>query len=146
MLQLRGEDDLHAWLIAKRRREPAGGGSQSCCVGVAAGRRPSCCGSCSSLHVLRAPLGRDRRQQLLASLLDSRARCSGRLVHQKELGIDQYFDALTSGSLKFSLFAFYREISEKAMAPHSSALAWKIPWTEEPGRLQSVGSLRVGHD
>ena len=35
---------------------------------------------------------------------------------------------------------------EKAMAPHSSALAWKIPWTEEPGRLQSMGSLRVGHD
>ena len=33
---------------------------------------------------------------------------------------------------------------EKAMAPHSSTLAWKIPWTEEPGRLQSVGSLRVG--
>ena len=31
------------------------------------------------------------------------------------------------------------------MAPHSSILAWKIPWTEEPGRLQSVGSLRVGH-
>ena len=33
--------------------------------------------------------------------------------------------------------------SEKAMAPHSSTLAWKIPWTEEPGRLQSMGSLRV---
>jgi len=32
------------------------------------------------------------------------------------------------------------------MAPHSSTLAWKIPWTEEPGRLQSMGSLRVGHD
>ena len=32
------------------------------------------------------------------------------------------------------------------MAPHSSTLAWKIPWTEEPGRLQSVGSLRVGYD
>ena len=32
------------------------------------------------------------------------------------------------------------------MAPHSSTLAWKIPWTEEPGRLQSTGSLRVGHD
>ena len=30
------------------------------------------------------------------------------------------------------------------MAPHSSTLAWKIPWTEEPGRLQSMGSLRVG--
>ena len=35
---------------------------------------------------------------------------------------------------------------EKAMAPHSSTLAWKIPWIEEPGRLQSMGSLRVGLD
>ena len=35
--------------------------------------------------------------------------------------------------------------SEKAMAPYSSTLAWKIPWTEEPGGLQSMGSLRVGH-
>ena len=35
---------------------------------------------------------------------------------------------------------------EKAMAPHSSTLAWKIPWMEEPGGLQSVGSLRVGYD
>ena len=35
---------------------------------------------------------------------------------------------------------------EKAVALHSSTLAWKIPWTEEPGRLQSIGSLRVGHD
>ena len=32
------------------------------------------------------------------------------------------------------------------LAPHSSTLAWKIPWTEEPGRLQSIGSLKVGHD
>ena len=37
-------------------------------------------------------------------------------------------------------------LAEKATAPHSSTLAWKIPWTEEPGRLQSMGSLRVGHD
>ena len=35
---------------------------------------------------------------------------------------------------------------EKAMAPHSSTLAWKIPWTEEPGGLQSMRSLRVGHN
>ena len=34
----------------------------------------------------------------------------------------------------------------KTMASHSSTLAWKIPWTEEPGRLQSMGSLRVGYD
>ena len=37
-------------------------------------------------------------------------------------------------------------VSEKAMAPHSSTLAWKIPWMEEPDGLQSMGSLRVGHD
>ena len=35
---------------------------------------------------------------------------------------------------------------EEEMAPHSSTLAWKIPWTEEPGRLRSMGSQRVGHD
>ena len=35
---------------------------------------------------------------------------------------------------------------EKAMAPHPSTLAWKISWTEEPGGLQPMGSLRVGHD
>ena len=35
---------------------------------------------------------------------------------------------------------------EKEMATHSSTLAWKTPWTEEPGRLQSLGSQRVGHD
>ena len=35
---------------------------------------------------------------------------------------------------------------EKEMAIHSSTIAWKIPWTEEPGRLQSMGPQRVGHD
>ena len=35
---------------------------------------------------------------------------------------------------------------EKEMATHSSTLAWKIPWIQEPGRLQSVGPQRVGHD
>ena len=39
-----------------------------------------------------------------------------------------------------------RAPTEKAMAPHSSTLAWKIPWTEEPGGLQCMGSLRVEHD
>ena len=39
-----------------------------------------------------------------------------------------------------------RDPMEKAMAPHSSTLAWKMPWMEEPGRLQSMGSLRVRHD
>ena len=35
---------------------------------------------------------------------------------------------------------------KKGMATHTSVLAWRIPWTEEPGRLQSMGSQRVGHD
>ena len=39
-----------------------------------------------------------------------------------------------------------KELTEGSMAPHSSTLAWKIPWTEEPGGLQSMGSLRVRHD
>ena len=38
------------------------------------------------------------------------------------------------------------DLLEKEIATHSRILAWKIPWTEEPGRLQSTGSQRVGHD
>ena len=53
-----------------------------------------------------------------------------------------------------SMYKYYRLfvcglleiVSDKAMAPHSSTLAWKIPWTEEPDRLQSMGSLRVRHN
>ena len=40
----------------------------------------------------------------------------------------------------------WEDLLEKEMATHSSILAWKIPWTEEPGRLESLGSQRVGHD
>ena len=47
----------------------------------------------------------------------------------------------------FRAFGHSQQVeTEKAVASHSSNLAWKIPWTEEPGRLQSMGSLRVGHD
>ena len=50
------------------------------------------------------------------------------------------------GQRWISLFKYaYYHISEKALAPHSSTLAWKLPWTEEPGGLQSMGSLGVGH-
>ena len=58
-----------------------------------------------------------------------------------------FIHVFTSGRIS-SLYIYYvvHYISEKAMATHSSTLAWKIPWTEEPGRLQSMGSLRVGHD
>ena len=40
----------------------------------------------------------------------------------------------------------WEDLLEQAMATHSSILAWKIPWMEQPGRLQSMGLLRVGHD
>ena len=55
-----------------------------------------------------------------------------------------------TGKIAFLLYCFLdvfcNQKSEKSMAPHSSTLAWKIPWMEEPGGLQSMGSLRVGHD
>jgi len=57
---------------------------------------------------------------------------------------------LTRNAGKFKLLGktiFNLELTVfRAMAPHSSTLAWKIPWTEEPGGLQSVGSHIVGHD
>ena len=40
----------------------------------------------------------------------------------------------------------WEDLLEKEMVTHSSILAWKIPWTEKPGRLQAMGSQRVGHD
>ena len=43
-------------------------------------------------------------------------------------------------------FLGWEDLLEKEMATHSGILAWKIPWMEEPGRLQSMGSQRVGHD
>ena len=45
-----------------------------------------------------------------------------------------------------SINSLLNHLLEKAMAPHSSTLAWKIPWAEEPGGLQSMESQRVGHD
>ena len=47
---------------------------------------------------------------------------------------------------KWQMILLFHLYMEKAMAPHSSTLAWKIPWTEEPGRLWSMGWLRVGHN
>ena len=48
--------------------------------------------------------------------------------------------------MTFEILVMSRVALEKAMATHSSTLAWKIPWTEEPGRLQSMGLLQVGCD
>ena len=54
-----------------------------------------------------------------------------------------HFDSLLNCTKLFHIVS--ESPAPGAMAPHSSPLAWKIPWTEEPGRLQSMGSLRVGH-
>ena len=48
--------------------------------------------------------------------------------------------------IKIAPIIFIAVQMEKAMAPHSSTLAWKIPWMKDPGRLQSIGSLRAGHE
>ena len=58
------------------------------------------------------------------------------------------FSSITFALCIFRLYYYTPNIQdlEKAMATHSSTLAWKIPWMEEPGRLQSMGSLGVGHD
>ena len=48
--------------------------------------------------------------------------------------------------LQKAIWGHLEKLEEKAMAPHSNTLAWKIPWTEEPGGLPSMGSHRVGHE
>ena len=54
--------------------------------------------------------------------------------------------AFSPGPPSSFLSFLQHHVPEKAMAPHSSTLAWKIPWMEEPGGLQSMGSLRVGRN
>ena len=53
---------------------------------------------------------------------------------------------ITEKATEFQKSIYFCFIGEKAMATHSSTLAWKTPWTEEPGRLQSMESRRVRHD
>ena len=64
------------------------------------------------------------------------------------LSQNMYYNSLcyTVGPFWLPILYIVVCLSEKAMAPHSSTLAWKIPWTEEPGGLQSMGSLRVRYD
>ena len=63
----------------------------------------------------------------------------------KGLLIGDFYKCLRSLLLRALLWIYSIFIGE-AMATHSSTLAWKIPWMEEPGRLQSMGPQRVGHD
>ena len=75
-------------------------------------------------------------------------------LSEKLLISPSYLNEIPAGYINLGcrLFSFItlsmscHSLPEKAMAPHSSTLAWKIPWTEEPGGLQSMGSQRVGHD
>ena len=56
------------------------------------------------------------------------------------------FHCMNEPQFIYSKYCWLSGLLEKALAPHSSTLTWKIPWTEKPGRLQSMGLLRVGHD
>ena len=60
--------------------------------------------------------------------------------------LNTYMQPLVRSRKSILLLPQQSSLLEKAVAAHSSTLAWKIPWTEEPGGLQSMGSQRVGHD
>ena len=65
-------------------------------------------------------------------------------LQESILSIESFqFEECTSEA---TFFIYSSVFEEKAMAPHSSSLAWRIPWTEEPGGLRSMGSLGVRHD
>ena len=66
--------------------------------------------------------------------------------HSCQKSIDHRYLGLFLDTFDSSPWVYMCIIIEKAMAPHSSTLAWKIPWMEEPGGLQSMGSLRVRWD
>ena len=61
-----------------------------------------------------------------------------------QLSVSLYLFQTPFNSIQIKCVHAY--MSEKAMTPYSGTLAWKIPWTEKPDRLQSMGELRVGHD
>ena len=63
------------------------------------------------------------------------------LIPKELLWLALLYGSLEDPNQKTFIWLELTQGSEKAMAPHSSTLAWKIPWTEEPGRLQSMGSL-----
>ena len=81
-------------------------------------------------------------QGTLKSLLQHHSSKASILWHSAFFIVQLSHPHMTTGKI----IALTRWTLEKAMAPHSSTFAWKILWTEKPGRLQSMGSLRVGYD
>ena len=69
----------------------------------------------------------------------------GKIEGRRQQQRIRWLDAII-GSMDMNLNKLQEIVMEKAMATHSSTLAWKLPWMKEPGRLQSMGSLRVGHN
>ena len=69
-----------------------------------------------------------------------------KMTYKKNKLLKQSHLPLHQKRIKYIVISLPREGKEKVMAPHSSTLAWRLPWTEEPGRLQSMGLLGVGHD
>jgi len=63
--------------------------------------------------------------------------------NKNEDGLRDFWDNIKHTNIR--IIGVLEGEGKKAMVPHSSTLAWKIPWTEEPGRLQSMGSRRVRH-
>ena len=96
---------------------------------------------------IRAWAGFDRRQAAAAAAAKSLQSCPTLCDHRwLPTGLLRPWDSPGKNTGEGCILPPVGFREEKAKAPHSRTLAWKIPWTEEPGRLQSVGSLRVGHD
>ena len=77
---------------------------------------------------------------------DSKRKMELKLKHEKKK--KKWLQPTRDDEVEFTSFPLLSVIKQYPiiMAPHSNTLSWKIPWMEEPGRLQSMGSLRVGHD
>ena len=93
---------------------------------------------CKLLHPLWRTVWRFLKKLEIELLYDPMFPLLG--IHTEETRIE------TDTCTPMFIAALFIIAREKAMAPHSSTLAWKIPWMQEPGRLQSMGSHRVGHD